>query len=82
MSMEEKIQKAKEYVANLEGIQEPVSLRNDAANLYARSYEEYQTIWDALQPCPCEIELVDSVPGQVIEPVFIPEVEIPDDFSI
>ena len=49
MSINDKIQKAKEYVAKLEGIQEPVSLRNDAANLYARSYEEYQAIWDALQ---------------------------------
>lgn len=49
MDINEKIQKAKEHVAKLEGIQEPVSLRNDAANIYAGSYEEYQAIWDALQ---------------------------------
>ena len=49
MNINEKIQKAKEYVAKLEGIQEVVSLRNDAANLYATSYEEYLTIWEALR---------------------------------
>lgn len=49
MDINEKIQKAKDYVSKLEGIQEPVSLRNDAANICADSYEEYQAIWDALQ---------------------------------
>lgn len=34
------------------------------------------------QQAPYEVELVDNVPGQVIEPKAIPEVEIPEDFNI
>ncbi len=49
MSIEEKIQNAKELVAKLEGIKDPTTNRNDAANIYAESFEEYMTIWDALQ---------------------------------
>jgi hypothetical protein len=48
MDINEKIQKAKDYVAKLEGIQEPVSLRNDAANIFAANYDDYQKIWIAL----------------------------------
>ena len=31
---------------------------------------------------PCEVELEDHIPGQVIEPQTVPEVVIPEDFSI
>lgn len=82
MTISEKIQKATEYVAKLEGIQEATTLRNDAANLWAESFEEYCAIWDALQEGPCEIELNDSCPGYIIEPQTVPEVVIPEDFSI
>lgn len=82
MTISEKIQKATEYVAKLEGIQEGTTLRNDAANIYADSYEEYIAIWDALREGPCEIELNDSCPGYIIEPQTVPEVVIPEDFSI
>ena len=47
--MEEKIRKAKDYVAKLEGIVNAEQLRNDAANIFADNYEEYMTIWDSLQ---------------------------------
>lgn len=82
MTIIEKIQKATEYVAKLEGIQEGTTLRNDAANLWAESFEEYCAIWDALREGPCEIELNDSCPGYIIEPQTVPEVVIPEDFSI
>lgn len=82
MTIIEKIQKATEYVARLEGIQEGTTLRNDAANIFADSFEEYCAIWDALYEGPCEIELEDHIPGQVIEPQTVPEVVIPEDFSI
>ena len=49
MSIKDKIQKANDYVAKLEGIVSPEQLRNDAANIFADNYEEYMTIWDALQ---------------------------------
>ena len=49
MSISEKINAAKAYVAKLEGIQEARSLQNDAANIFADSYEEYMAIWCALQ---------------------------------
>ena len=48
MSINDKIQKAKEYVAKLEGIVSPEQLFNDAANIFADGYEEYMTIWHAL----------------------------------
>lgn len=82
MTIIEKIQKATEYVARLEGTQDAQSLRNDAANIFADSYEEYIAIWDALREGPCEIELNDSCPGYIIEPQTVPEVVIPEDFSI
>lgn len=50
--MEEKIQKAKEYVAlvghnaNEEAL---MFIRNDAANLFADSFEEYMAIYEALR---------------------------------
>ena len=47
--MEDKIQMAKRYVKWLEGIVSAEQLRNDAANIFADSYEEYMSIWDALQ---------------------------------
>ena len=49
MGIDTKIQKATEMVAKLKGSQDAQSLRNDAANIFAESYEEYMTIWDALE---------------------------------
>ena len=49
MSISEKIQNAKELVAKLEGIKDPVTNLNDAANIFAESFDEYMVIWDALQ---------------------------------
>lgn len=51
MSMVEKIQKAKAYVAivgrNATG-DVHMCIRNDAANIFADSYEEYMAIYEAL----------------------------------
>lgn len=50
--MEEKIRKAKEYVAivgrnaNAEAL---MFIRNDAANIFADNYEEYMAIYEALR---------------------------------
>jgi hypothetical protein len=49
VDINEKIQQAKELVAKLEGIKDATTIRNDAANIYAESFDEYMTIWDALQ---------------------------------
>ena len=49
MSINDKIQKAREYVAKLEGIVSPEQLLNDAANIFADSYEDYMTIYEALR---------------------------------
>ena len=49
MDINEKIQKAKDYVAKLEGTMNAVELRNDAANIFADSYDDYQKIWCALK---------------------------------
>lgn len=49
MDINEKIQKAKEYVAKLEGIVCAEQLRNDAANIFADNYDEYMTIWCELK---------------------------------
>ena len=49
MSINEKIQNAKELVAKLEGTKDATTIRNDAANIFAESFDEYMTIWDALQ---------------------------------
>lgn len=48
MSITEKIQKARDYVMKLEGTKDAKELRNDAANIFAGSYDEYQKIWIAL----------------------------------
>jgi hypothetical protein len=48
VSINEKIQKAKAYVAKLEGIVSQEQLFNDAANIFADSYEDYMDIWYAL----------------------------------
>lgn len=49
MSINDKIQKAREYMAKLEGIVCEEQLLNDAANIFADSYEEYMAIWAALR---------------------------------
>ncbi len=49
MSISEKIQKAMAYVKNWEGTADERQLRNDAANIFADSYEDYMSIWNALQ---------------------------------
>lgn len=49
MDINEKIQKATDYVAKHSGSADPKGILNDAANIFADSYEEYQMIWDALQ---------------------------------
>jgi len=49
MTINEKIQNAKELVAKLEGIKDATTNRNDAANIFAESFDEYMTIWDELQ---------------------------------
>ena len=48
MSINDKIQKATEYVEKLEGIVSQEQLLNDAANIFADNYEEYMDIWQAL----------------------------------
>lgn len=48
MSIDEKIQKAQAYVKKLEGTKDAKELRNDAANIFADSYDDYQRIWIAL----------------------------------
>ena len=45
----EKIRNATEYVASMIGKQDSRSLCNDAANIFADTYEEYLGIWNALQ---------------------------------
>ena len=50
--MEEKIQKAKEYVAMMGGkatAEQLMFIRNDAANIFADSFEEYMAIYEALK---------------------------------
>lgn len=50
--MEEKIRKAKEYVAFVgrnANEEQHMYIRNDAANIYADSYEEYMAIYEALR---------------------------------
>lgn len=49
MSINEKIQKAQAYMKKLEGIVCVEQLRNDAANIFADSYEDYMAIWCALK---------------------------------
>lgn len=52
MSMAEKIQKAKAYVAIVgrnADWEVHMCIRNDAANIFADSYEEYMTIYEALR---------------------------------
>lgn len=50
--MEEKIQKAREYVAIVGRNANPevhMYIRNDAANIFADNYEEYMAIYEALR---------------------------------
>ena len=52
MSINEKILKAKEYVAFVgrnADAEQNMYIRNDAANIYADSYEEYMAIYEALK---------------------------------
>lgn len=49
MDIKEKILKAKEYVAKRTGKQDETELRNDAANIFADSYDEYMAIWEAVR---------------------------------
>lgn len=49
MNINEKIQVAKKWVEGLEGSKDAKDLRNDAANIFADSYEDYMAIWNALQ---------------------------------
>ena len=49
MDIKEKIQKAHAYVSSHnDGVENLTMLRNDAANIFADSYEEYEAIWAAL----------------------------------
>lgn len=50
--MENKIKNALAYVktrVEKEGKEKIDDIRNDAANIFADSYEEYQIIWDFLE---------------------------------
>lgn len=52
MSINEKIQKAKEYVAIVgrnANEEQHMFIRNDAANIFADSYEDYMAIYEALR---------------------------------
>lgn len=49
MYIVEKIQKARKYVELHAGSDDAKRIQNDAANIFADSYEEYLAIWDALQ---------------------------------
>ena len=52
MSINEKIQKAQGYVAMMGGLateEQLMFIRNDAANIFADSYEEYMAIYEALR---------------------------------
>jgi hypothetical protein len=49
VSISEKIQNAMAYVKNWEGTVDERQLQNDAANIFADSYEDYMSIWTALQ---------------------------------
>lgn len=49
MNINEKIRMAANMVAMYEDTRDFKELRNDAANIYADNYEEYMTIWNALQ---------------------------------
>ena len=49
MNIKEKINSALEYVEKLTGTMDSMELRNDAANIFAESYEEYLSIWNALE---------------------------------
>lgn len=51
------------------------------ANKYAVPLAEHNKSIDAPEG-PYEFELIDHIPGQVIEPKSLPEVEIPEDFNI
>lgn len=46
--MEKNINAAIRYVEQHRGDGDPMEIKNDAANIYADSYEEYCTIWNHL----------------------------------
>lgn len=46
--MAEKIKSAIRYFENHRDFGDPKEIKNDAANIYSDSYEEYMTIWDNL----------------------------------
>ena len=49
MNIEEKIHCASDYVKKHEGTGTSETVRNDAANIFADNYEEYMSIWNAIQ---------------------------------
>lgn len=49
MTIEEKIRRAENHVSIYSPVDGTKTAMNDAANIYADSYEEYMEIWDALQ---------------------------------
>lgn len=52
MDIKEKIQKAKDYVAivgRTASAELLMYIRNDASNIFAGSFDEYMTIYDALK---------------------------------
>ena len=49
MTIEEKIKAAERYIVASLGKADRKTLRNDAANIFAENYEEYMTIWSALE---------------------------------
>lgn len=49
MNIEEKIRCASDYVKKHEGTQDRKEAMNDAANIFADNYEEYMSIWNAIQ---------------------------------
>ena len=52
MSINDKIQKARAYVAMMGGLaseEQLMCIRNDASNIFADSYEDYMAIYEALR---------------------------------
>ena len=47
--MAKKIEDAIRYYEQHRGCGDPKEVKNDAANIYADSYEEYLTLWDHLE---------------------------------
>lgn len=49
MTMNDRINKAREYVAAAPAGCDVDERKNDAANIFADSYEQYNQIWDSLR---------------------------------